>query len=551
MLVLLKDVEPDEIEAVFETAFSAPLCDENIVRDTIFGLNRRSQFRYLRTSRPDTIVLCIYRIGYLRWALLFEAMVWASARRAFVLDTTGRCLRLSFWTICWHTLVACGASTAQLFALLTYNRLVRTLKQTTVHVRDGWVRDGPKVAYLRTTETFNLKSGGALGHTIGVISAFSKLGPIRYFGMDRMRHVPSEITRVVEPETASSLLCLFRAFPYSISFERAIRAEVASAGTNLIYQRYSRDNISGLLLRQHLRVPLVLEFNGFMGWETGSSPGRAQRLFMKATNKIEMANLMLADLIVTVSRPLLEDLVAIGVPVEKIALVPNAVDPVRFDYNSIAGKTVRGQLGIPNTATVVGFSGTFGFWHGVDVLESAIAQFDDSICHFLLIGDGSLRQPMIERLGPRPNVTFAGTVPYDDVPSFLSACDILVSPTHVPDDKHFIGSPTKLFEYMAMGKIIITSNVDQPGEVISPAITIDDNGTHFDPAAVGITVPPGDATALASAVKYAVANLSELAQVATNARVRAVQSHNWDGAVSKILERLAQVSPTHSSGASH
>ena len=60
-----------------------------------------------------------------------------------------------------------------------------------------------------------------------------------------------------------------------------------------------------------------------------------------------------------------------------------------------------------------------------------------------------------------------GAVAHDRVPALLDACDILVSP-HVPLDarRGFFGSPTKLFEYMAMGKGIVASRLGQIGEVL-------------------------------------------------------------------------------------
>ena len=53
----------------------------------------------------------------------------------------------------------------------------------------------------------------------------------------------------------------------------------------------------------------------------------------------------------------------------------------------------------------------------------------------------------------RKRVIFTGPVEHGEVPALLDACDILASP-HVPltDGSEFFGSPTKLFEYMAMGK---------------------------------------------------------------------------------------------------
>src|SRR5204863_4239865 len=113
----------------------------------------------------------------------------------------------------------------------------------------------------------------------------------------------------------------------------------------------------------------------------------------------------------------------------------------------------------------------FGPWHGVLALADAIALTPKAAnVHFLLIGDGSLRAEVESRLrasGDLDRVTFTGVVTHDHVPVLLDACDILVSP-HVPlaDGSEFFGSPTKLFEYMAMGKGIVASRLAQIGDVL-------------------------------------------------------------------------------------
>jgi len=62
-------------------------------------------------------------------------------------------------------------------------------------------------------------------------------------------------------------------------------------------------------------------------------------------------------------------------------------------------------------------------------------------------------------------VIFTGSLPSNKVADYLDASDILVSP-HMPHARRavdFFGSPTKLFEYMAMGKGIVASRLEQAG----------------------------------------------------------------------------------------
>ena len=83
---------------------------------------------------------------------------------------------------------------------------------------------------------------------------------------------------------------------------------------------------------------------------------------------------------------------------------------------------------------------------------------------------------------------FTGHLEHERVPALLDACDILLSP-HVPleDGSEFFGSPTKLFEYMAMGKGIVASRLGQIGDVLTDEES-------------GLLVEPGNAGRLAEAI---------------------------------------------------
>ena len=87
---------------------------------------------------------------------------------------------------------------------------------------------------------------------------------------------------------------------------------------------------------------------------------------------------------------------------------------------------------------------------------------------------------MISRLSKYDEVIFTGIIPYSEIQYYLAVCDILISPHNIPlDSKEFFGSPTKIFEYMAMGKGIVASDLGQIGEVL------EDNNT-------AILIEPGN-----------------------------------------------------------
>ena len=110
------------------------------------------------------------------------------------------------------------------------------------------------------------------------------------------------------------------------------------------------------------------------------------------------------------------------------------------------------------------------------------------------------------------------------MPEYLAASDILVSPqVPNPDGTPFFGSPTKLFEYMSMGKAIVASDLDQIGKLL----------THEEDA---ILVPPGDAKKLAEAILSLAEDSDLRKRLGNQARTVAMNKYSWDSHVRSILD---------------
>jgi glycosyltransferase involved in cell wall biosynthesis len=121
-------------------------------------------------------------------------------------------------------------------------------------------------------------------------------------------------------------------------------------------------------------------------------------------------------------------------------------------------------------------------------------------------------------------VIFTGAVSHDRVPKLLDACDILVAP-HVPlaDGSEFFGSPTKIFEYMAMGKGIVASRLGQIGEVLVETET-------------ALLVEPGEVVQLRDAIVELVENGELRRRLGLKAREVAEKEHTWVRNARRVLD---------------
>ena len=321
-------------------------------------------------------------------------------------------------------------------------------------------------------------------------------------------------------------LQLVRGLGYADYGQEIIRGAAAHRA-DFVYQRYQLGSHAGLEIARRLGVPLVLEFNGPEVWVERHWRSGRRLLLEGPLGRLEQHNLEQASLVVTISEALRDHVLAQGVPPERVLMNPNGVDvdalaPFREDTPGDWRR--RGQL---SDRPTVGFIGTFGPWHGAQLLPELIAQVPEA--QWVLVGGGGLVQEVRREIRARnlsARVTMTGVVPHQRALEMLACCDVCVSP-HVPptDGTQFFGSPTKLFEYMGLAKPIVASDLEQIGQVIEHERT-------------GLLCAPGDVGATAAAVRRLLDDEQLRSRLGAAALERAASDYSWEAHARRILEAL-------------
>lgn len=512
--------------------------------------SKRESLSYVRSLAPETFAVFAsdLRTQSARGAMaLFGALT--GARRIILGDGTGRALertragvlfreapRLAFELILGYGLIIPLSLllTSLLGASLGLRKIVRASLAAGGPAGRASHAGPPAALYVRATLLPSAikaaPSGGMASHVAGFTQGALALGHrLKFLACGepgvRDERVEVEVIEVSSGMSATrTLFELWNNLAFSAKALRRLASIQREGRIDFIYQRYSRFNWTGVLLSLASGLPLFLEFNGSEVWVSQHWDPVGQLWLLR---RFERLNLRAADCIFVVSDVERRNLVSAGVASERVVVNPNGVDTSKF-HPDCGGREVRRALGIDDR-TVVGFLGTFGPWHGAPTLAEAAALVSPSSnCHFLFIGDGDQRvasETLIERAKGVAGWTFTGRVAHDRVRAYLDACDILSSP-HVPatDGSEFFGSPTKLFEYMAMARPVIASRLGQIADVIEDGES-------------GLLVEPGSPEELARAIDRLAADEALRKRLGSAARRRVMERYTWRHNAGRVFIR--------------
>ena len=274
------------------------------------------------------------------------------------------------------------------------------------------------------------------------------------------------------------------------------------------------DGYAATLLGRWLKVPVTITLRG-TEVPLSKLPGRKERMLTALKN---------TSRIFSVSDSLKQHVVSLGVESEKIRVVGNGIDLLKFF--PLDRDIVRAELNIAKDAKVLISVGALvdrkGFHRVIALLPTLVQQYPKLL--YLIVGgdspEGNIKsrlQEQVKTLKLEDHVRFLGAYPSEQLKQPLSAADVFVLATANE------GWANVFLEAMACGLPVITTDVGGNKEVVNSL-------------ELGIVVPFADPEALFSALILALEKDWQASEI-----IRYAQQNSWDSRVSVLTEEFRRV----------
>jgi len=313
---------------------------------------------------------------------------------------------------------------------------------------------------------------------------------------------------------------------------RRLRPAVLHAASNYANARLA------LALRERYGLPVVYEVRGF--WEDtwlsrypDDNKLASSELYQR-NRDLETRCMLAADLVVTLGEAMRDEIVARGVPGEKILIVPNAVS-AEFLQPLPDATRLRTELGLKPDEYVAGVVSSLVPHEGIGTLleATAILRARGVPARALIVGDGPERaalQRQATQAGLAEAAVFTGRVPASEVRQFHALLDIFVVP-RTPDRVCQLVTPLKPVEAMAGGLCVVTSEVKALTEIVKHEVT-------------GMQTVPQDPVSLADCLERLIYSPDIRRKLGDNAREWAARERTWANHAARYRDAYARLGAT-------
>lgn len=214
-------------------------------------------------------------------------------------------------------------------------------------------------------------------------------------------------------------------------------------------------------------------------------------------------------------------------------LLPQGPDVTVFDPTRFDKQALRRKWGIPTDATIFFFGGNPMPNKGVEETVAAINALSGRVDAKLVIAGRDATHAYTRRMIElsHGNVIALGPQPFDLMPELLATADIVALPQTRREPKSLGYVPCKMYEAMAMGIPVISSDLCDISEILTGC---------------GYVVPPDDDAALQAKIEYVLMHPDEARDMGRRARQRIIDRYSWEvmdgilhGAVEAVVGRYS------------
>jgi glycosyltransferase involved in cell wall biosynthesis len=265
-------------------------------------------------------------------------------------------------------------------------------------------------------------------------------------------------------------------------------------------------------------IPFVLRAAGGLTTEllNGTLRGDLRRGLLAAYQR--------ADLIVSPAAHLAERL-RTDLGLQRVTTIRNAVDLRVFGPRPKPVALLRNLAVEKDAVVVLHASNLVACKRPLDIVAAAPAVLEaNSRVVFVVVGDGPLREAMrraCRRRGVGEHFRFPGWVPYEDMPAFLNAADIVLHPAETETQARVY------LEAQACGRCVLASDIAAAREVITDGKT-------------GLLHRRGDIDDLCRQMLRLAGDAGWRARLGRQARIR-VRAHDLRHAVDAYLAAMARL----------
>ena len=278
-------------------------------------------------------------------------------------------------------------------------------------------------------------------------------------------------------------------------------ARLAHHGRYDAVHSHEEAGLPGLWLAEWLGVPHLYDMHSSLPQQLGNFGYDRSALVRRLFERAEAMMIARSRAIITICQELQDTAAALGAA-DRASLIENVMGGDIDDGAPPPVEELRARYGVGAGQPLVLYTGTLEVYQGLDLLMEAAAGLGSTHpdARILVVGGTPAQVTRARRQagGAVGSLIFAGQRPAGEIPGFVSACDILVSPRTSGTN-----TPLKIYSYLRSGRPIVATRLRTHTQVLDSetALLVPPRADALAAGLARLIDDPGERARLAGAAR--------------------------------------------------